>query len=123
MNLNVTQELRSGILVLRLLEPRLDSAKAPMLRDELLRRIEEGQSRIVLDLSSTEFMDSSGLGALVAGLKRLGSRGGLSVVGAQAECPAPGPPREGLSRCRLCLASWEGFARCRSDDAPSWRAS
>ena len=82
MNLNVTQELRSGILVLRLLEPRLDSAKAPMLRDELLRRIEEGQSRIVLDLSATEFMDSSGLGALVAGLKRLGSRGGLTIVGA-----------------------------------------
>jgi anti-sigma B factor antagonist len=64
-------------------ETRLDAARAPALRAELLRQIDAGHSQIVLDLSATEFLDSSGLGALVSAVKRLGSRGTLAVAGSQ----------------------------------------
>jgi anti-sigma B factor antagonist len=37
----------------------------------------------VLDLSGVEFVDSSGLGAIVSCLKRLGPRGSLAIAGAQ----------------------------------------
>ncbi len=81
--MNITEELQGDILVLRIGEPRLDAARAPALREELLRQIDAGHSRIVLDLSATEFLDSSGLGALVSAMKRLGSRGTLAIAGAQ----------------------------------------
>lgn len=45
---------------------------------ELVRRIvdQEGRSRIVVDLAGTDFMDSSGLGALIAALKTTRLAGG-----------------------------------------------
>ena len=79
--MNVTEETRGALLVLRVHEPRLDAARAPALREALIRHVEAGHDRIVLDLSGTSFMDSSGLGALVSGLKRLGARGTLAVAG------------------------------------------
>lgn len=81
--MNITEERRGEVLVLQIGETRLDAARAPALRDELLRHIDAGHSQIVLDLSATEFMDSSGLGALVSAVKRLGSRGTLAIAGAQ----------------------------------------
>ena len=64
--MNITEELQGEIMVLRVGETRLDAARAPALREELLRLIDAGHSQIVLDLSATDFLDSSGLGALVA---------------------------------------------------------
>lgn len=81
--MNLTEEVHGHVLVLRLTEPRLDASRAPALREELIRHVEAGQDRIVLDLSAVDFMDSSGLGALVSCLKRMGTRGTLAVVGAQ----------------------------------------
>jgi anti-sigma B factor antagonist len=48
----------------------LDAATAPRLRQELVALAEAGETRIVIDLASMTFMDSTGLGALVEGLKR-----------------------------------------------------
>lgn len=81
--MNVTEETRGGVLVLRVNEARLDAARAPGFRDALIRRVEAGHGAMVLDLSAVEFMDSSGLGALVSCLKRMGTRGSLAVVGAK----------------------------------------
>jgi anti-sigma B factor antagonist len=81
--MNISEEQRGDILILRVAEGRLDAAKAPALRDALLRQIDTGHNQIILDLSGTEFMDSSGLGALVSTVKRLGSRGTLAIAGAQ----------------------------------------
>lgn len=71
------------MLVLHVAEARLDTIKAPNLRDELIHDVEAGPSHIVLDLSPTEFMDSSGLGALVSCRKRVGAQGTLAIAGAQ----------------------------------------
>lgn len=59
----------------------VDVYTAPTLREHILNAINDGASTIVVDLSSVSFMDSTGLGVLVGGLKRLRqSDGSLHVV-------------------------------------------
>ena len=54
---------------------------APALRKQLNDIVEGGENRIVVDLSATEFIDSSGLGALIAALKIARKAGGdLRIV-------------------------------------------
>ncbi|TLP96548.1 STAS domain-containing protein [Nesterenkonia salmonea] len=48
---------------------RLTAVGAPSLRKALNHLLEQGNVRIVVDLSETAFIDSSGLGALIGGLK------------------------------------------------------
>lgn len=79
----LSDEPRDRVLVVRVEERRVDASKAPAFKDEMARRIEAGHDQIVLDLSQVEFVDSSGLGAIVSCLKRLGPRGTLAVAGAQ----------------------------------------
>lgn len=50
-------------------QERLTAVGAPSLRKHVNRLLEDGNSRIVVDLSQTSFVDSSGLGALIGGLK------------------------------------------------------
>ena len=78
----LSTESRESVLVIRVFEKRIDASKAPAFKDEMTRCIDGGQNQIVLDLSGVDFIDSSGLGALVSCLKRLGPRGSLAVAGA-----------------------------------------
>jgi anti-sigma B factor antagonist len=78
----LSTDLRDNILVIRVDEKRIDASKAPAFKDEMTKCIEAGQNQLVLDLSQVDFIDSSGLGALVSCLKRLGPRGSLAVAGA-----------------------------------------
>jgi anti-sigma B factor antagonist len=55
---------------------RFDAASAAAVRDRLHQLIEEGHSRLVLNLSQMEFIDSAGLGALVSCLRRAAADGG-----------------------------------------------
>lgn len=55
---------------------RLNMVAAPRLRTLLTETVKGGQKRIVVDLSATDFMDSSGLGAIIAGLKTARQAGG-----------------------------------------------
>jgi anti-sigma B factor antagonist len=49
---------------------------AAAVRDEIRNRFKDGLKTISIDLSTTEFIDSSGLGALVALQKTAAQRGG-----------------------------------------------
>jgi anti-sigma B factor antagonist len=71
------------VTVIRPMESRIDAARAPDFKAEVICLIEEGRQAIVLDLSGVDFIDSSGLGALVGCLKRLGQRGDLALAGAK----------------------------------------
>jgi anti-sigma B factor antagonist len=64
----------------------VDVATAPRLRQELLRLVSEsdGPPRIVVDLGGVDFLDSTGLGVLLGGLKRVRTKHGALVV-ARAE--------------------------------------
>jgi anti-anti-sigma factor len=55
---------------------RLNMVAASTLRKQLQDIVEGGSSRIVVDLSTTDFIDSSGLGALISGLKIARQEGG-----------------------------------------------
>ena len=70
------------VAVLRPAENRIDAARAPEFKAYVVGVIDEGQASIVIDLAEVNFLDSSGLGALVACLKRVGQRGDLAIAGA-----------------------------------------
>lgn len=55
---------------------RLTMVTAPQLRTLVADTVGEGRNRVVVDLGAVEFMDSSGLGALIAGLKTARQAGG-----------------------------------------------
>jgi len=69
--------------VVKVLETRLDATVAGEFRQGLIDFIQKGQVFLVLDLSDVEFIDSSGLGALVSTLKTLGGQGDLVICGVQ----------------------------------------
>jgi anti-sigma B factor antagonist len=54
----------------------IDIATGPVLREQLLALVDDGDSDIVIDLGQVPFLDSSGLGVLVAAYKRARSAGG-----------------------------------------------
>ncbi len=68
-------------LVISLKEKRLDAVIAVNFRDALIEQIDQGQHHIVLDLACVNFMDSSGLGAVVSVLKHVGHEGTLHLCG------------------------------------------
>lgn len=54
----------------------VDIYTAPQLRAKLAELVDQGKHQIVVDLDAVNFLDSSGLGLLVGGLKRLRSQDG-----------------------------------------------
>jgi anti-sigma B factor antagonist len=70
-----TRTIDSGVVVVRP-EGRLNMVAAPALRKELNGLVGDGNARLVVDLSGIEFIDSSGLGALISGLKAARQAGG-----------------------------------------------
>ena len=58
----------------------LDVATAPRVRQSLIEAQYSAASRVVLDLSGVEFIDSMGLGVIIGGLKRARSHHGELVI-------------------------------------------
>lgn len=82
MGLWPSRTLDSGVVVIRP-EGRLNMSVAPDLRDQLHGLVEAGNTKVVVDLSGVEAIDSSGLGALISGLKAARQEGGdLRIAGA-----------------------------------------
>lgn len=80
----VTEKLDDLITVVRG-EGRLNMVSAPVLRQAVTESIAGGRPRIVVDLSGIEFMDSSGLGALVGCLKTARQAGGDLRISAPSD--------------------------------------
>lgn len=79
----VTVQRTQGVAVVAPAVKRLDAAVAPAFKQAVVDLVQGGDTRLVLDLSGVQFLDSSGLGAMVSILKALGPRGALAVCGAQ----------------------------------------
>jgi anti-sigma B factor antagonist len=58
----------------------LDLSTAPALRGDLIEHLEAGHARLIVDMTDVAFMDSTGLGMLVAVLKRAKESGGSLVL-------------------------------------------
>lgn len=70
--MKIEGEPRAGAMVLRVAEARIDAAVAIRFKDDVRRAAGAGPGPVVLDLGAVSFIDSSGLGALVATMKLLG---------------------------------------------------
>jgi anti-sigma B factor antagonist len=81
--MNLVDEAREDVLVVRVQDTRIDASRAPVFKDEITKRVEARRTKLVLDLTLVEFIDSVGLGALVSCFKRMGGRGKLVIVGAK----------------------------------------
>ncbi len=78
-------EFGSGLLfnwVMGGLMRRLDASVALSFKQAVVKVVEAGDTRLLLDLQGVEFLDSSGLGAMVSILKAVGSRGTVAVCNA-----------------------------------------
>jgi anti-anti-sigma factor len=74
-----TREVRDNYQLFRL-TGLLDAFSEPTFRKVLGKCIEEGPNQVILDLSQIDFVDSSGLGALVQLAKQAQSAGGSSQI-------------------------------------------
>ena len=71
----------NGMLRLVYCLTRLDAAQAKAFRDQLERRVARGEKEILLDLSRVVFVDSAGLGALIALAKKVEGQGRFEMTG------------------------------------------
>jgi anti-sigma B factor antagonist len=76
----VIEELKiGGVLCVKPLEKRIDASVSSDFKGRMVDWINQGNYRIVLDLAEVDFIDSSGLGAIVSSLKAIGAEGDLVV--------------------------------------------
>ncbi len=80
MSLRGTREVRDNCQLFRL-AGLLDAFSEPTFRKVLDKFVEDGPANVILDLSQIDFVDSSGLGALVQLAKKVqGASGMLQIV-------------------------------------------
>lgn len=74
--MNLTQQQLDGVNVLLINEERIDAHNSGDLKSFIIDMIEGGESNIVVQLQQVKFIDSSGLGALLAGFKHAAAKSG-----------------------------------------------
>ncbi|NKX45555.1 STAS domain-containing protein [Roseicyclus persicicus] len=79
--MKMTFEARGAVGVLRVEEPRIDASVAIQFKDRFRDLAGSAEGDVILDLARVEFLDSSGLGAVVAARKLLGSGRQLALSG------------------------------------------
>ncbi len=100
----------------------VDMSTSPLLKKLATKIIDEGATRLALDLSRVEFLDSTGLGALVVILKRVRDKGGnLCLFGASEQVQGL-LSMTGLDTVfHLEIAEASAFEYLTSDDAAATR--
>ncbi len=67
--MQIETETRGADLVVKVLSPRIDAASAIQFKDRMREIGGEGGGRLILDMGAVDFIDSSGLGAIVSVMK------------------------------------------------------
>jgi len=75
-----TIDKKESYTIFTLQEPKLNSLVAPELKTELILMGNEGVRNIILDMSEVEFVDSSGLSAILVGHRLCSNQQGLLMV-------------------------------------------
>lgn len=80
MELDIDQYSKDGLSILKV-AGEIDVYSAPGLREALINLVNEGNYNIIVDMEGVDFLDSTGLGVLVGGLKRVRAHeGSLGLV-------------------------------------------
>ena len=95
--LTITSEQVDGITHLRLVGE-IDLSSAHLMVDSIDQAVEAGATTVVLDFAGVTFVNSTGLGAMVAATKRLRSDGGDLVLRQFRGIPASALATTGLDR-------------------------
>lgn len=74
-------EDHSGTRIISVKEARIDAAVAIEFKDEMRQMIDGAPGDVVLNLNDVGFVDSSGLGAIVASMKQTGNGKKLELAG------------------------------------------
>ena len=82
--MNITSETSGDLQILKVEETRIDAIAAIQFKDTVRKLTADQDNAVVLDLSNVEFIDSSGLGAIVAAMKLLGRDRPLHLAGLYA---------------------------------------
>jgi anti-sigma B factor antagonist len=77
MELNVTR--KDGILIVTPQVKRIDANIATDFKSKLIDFLENGDKVIVINLAEVDFIDSSGLGAMVLILRKIGTDGRIKL--------------------------------------------
>jgi anti-anti-sigma factor len=78
--LDLNSEFRGEFLIIEVNKRRATLDLAPEMREKIISEINHGNGKIIVNLSYVEFIDSSFLGSLVAGVKLIKEKGGKIVV-------------------------------------------
>lgn len=79
--MHLVAEQIGEILVVRAMDDRIDAACAIQFKDRMREIAQDNSPRVVLDMSRVAFLDSSGLGAVVAVMKALAPDRRLELSG------------------------------------------
>ena len=77
--MQILEKKFGDILLVKPAEKRIDASVATEFKEKMIDRINAGIRRIILDLSGVDFIDSSGLGAIISSLKAIGNDGDLAI--------------------------------------------
>jgi len=75
MDLGLDVQERDGFAVLAV-SGEVDVATVPRLREQLHGLVAQGSNKIIVNLDAVDFLDSTGLGVLVGGLKKVRAHDG-----------------------------------------------
>jgi len=79
-----TRTVESELPIIEL-EGEVDVYTAPQLKQQMISLLESGAKELVVDLTKVDYLDSTALGVLIGGLKRMRERdGNMALV-----CPSP----------------------------------
>jgi anti-sigma B factor antagonist len=85
MDLKINTRLLDSVASVIDLEGEVDVYTAPQLKQQIISMLDSGIDHIVVNLSQVDYLDSTALGVLIGGLKRLRERSGtLHLI-----CPPP----------------------------------
>ena len=79
--MNLTSTTEGNRCIVTVNESRIDAAVALSFKDQMRAETENGPHTVVLDLHQVQFVDSSGLGAIVASMKAMGKGRTLALAG------------------------------------------
>ena len=68
--------IKNDVVIFRI-KGDIDAYSSPSLKDKIVKEIESGTKKLVLNLTNVDYIDSAGLGVLVALLKRIKKEQGV----------------------------------------------
>lgn len=78
--MHMTASNAEGAMIVSVMDRRIDAAVAVRFKDKMQEITGNSHDRVILDLGEVEFLDSSGLGAVVGAMKHLGRERRLDLA-------------------------------------------